>query len=106
MNAKFNKLEENNKNKNIQEMYKGINELKKGYKPYAYDESTIVADRISILCRWEQFYSNLLTINQSSSLEGSEIYTVEPDIPQPSLLEVERSIKKDKLPESNISRPN
>ena len=31
MKAKVNKLEENSKNKNIWEMYKGINEFKKGY---------------------------------------------------------------------------
>ena len=34
--AKVNKLEENSKNKNIREMYKGINEFKKGYQPRAY----------------------------------------------------------------------
>jgi len=31
MKAKVNKLEENSKNKNIQEMYKGVNEIKMGY---------------------------------------------------------------------------
>ena len=36
MKAKFNKLEENSKNKNIREMYKWINEFKKGYQPRAY----------------------------------------------------------------------
>ena len=36
MKEKVNKLEENNKNKNIREMYKGINEFKKGYQPRAY----------------------------------------------------------------------
>ena len=36
MKAKVNKLEENSKNKNTWEMYKGINEFKKGYQPHAY----------------------------------------------------------------------
>ena len=36
MKAKFNKLEENSKNKNIREMYTGINEFKKGYQPRTY----------------------------------------------------------------------
>ena len=31
MKGKGNKLEENSKNKNIREMYKGINEFKKGF---------------------------------------------------------------------------
>ena len=56
MNEKVNKLEENSKNKNIWEMYKGINEFKKGYQPRAYvikkDDGTIVADTTSILSRW------------------------------------------------------
>ena len=31
--AKVTKLEESSKNKNIREMYKGINEFKEGYQP-------------------------------------------------------------------------
>ena len=34
--AKVNKLEENSKNKNNREMYKGINAFKMGYQPRAY----------------------------------------------------------------------
>ena len=49
----------------------------------------MVADKTSILSRWEQFFSNLLNVNQSTSHEGSEVYTVEPDIPEPSLIEVD-----------------
>ena len=36
MKAKINKLVENSENKNIREMYKGINEFKIGYQPRAY----------------------------------------------------------------------
>ena len=76
MMAKVNKLEENSKSKNIREMYKGINEFKKGYQPRAYvikkHDGTIVADTTSILSRWEQFFSNLLNVHQNSDLEGSE----------------------------------
>ena len=68
MKAKVNKLEENSKNKNIREMYKGINEFKKGYQSRAHvikkHDGTIVADTTSILSRWEQFFSNLLNVNQ------------------------------------------
>ena len=73
-------------------MYKGINEFKKGYQPSAYvikkHDGSIVADTTSILRRWEQFFSNLINVNQSTSQEGSEVYTAEPDIPEPSLIEV------------------
>jgi hypothetical protein len=69
--------EKNSKNKNIREIYKGINECKKGYRPRAYvikkHDGTIVADTPSILSRWEQFFSNLLNVNQSTSHEGSEV---------------------------------
>ena len=48
MKPKANKLEENSKNKNIQEMYQGINEFKKGYQPRAYvikkHDGTFIAD--------------------------------------------------------------
>ena len=77
-------------------MYKGINEFKKALQPCTYvikkDDDTIVADTTSMLSRWERFYSNLLKVNQSGSLEGSEMYTVEPDIPELSLVEVELAI--------------
>ena len=52
MKAKVNKLEENSKNKNIQEMCKRINEFKKGYQPRSYVikklDGTIVADKTSM----------------------------------------------------------
>ena len=46
-------------------------------------DGTIVADKTSILSRWEQFFGNLLNVNQS---EGSEVYTADPDIPEPSFI--------------------
>ena len=70
MKEKFKKLEENRKNKNIQEMNKVINEFKKGYQPRAYvikkHDGTMVADTTSILSRWEQFFSNLLNVDRKS----------------------------------------
>ena len=51
MKPKVNKFEENSKN-NIQQMYKGTNEFRKGYQPRAYvikkHDGTIVADTTSI----------------------------------------------------------
>ena len=37
---------------------------------------------------------NSLNVNQSTSHEGSEVYTAEPDIPESSLIEVELAIEK------------
>jgi hypothetical protein len=93
MKAKFKNLEENSKDKNIREMYKGIIEFKKGYQPCAYVikkyDGITVADTTSTLSRWKRFFSNLLNVNQSTSRGGSEVYTAEPDIPEPSLIEVQ-----------------
>ena len=79
-------------------MYKGINEFKKGYQPRTYlikkHDVTIVADTSSILSRWEQFFINLLNPNQSTCQEGSELYTAEPDIPDPTLIKIELAIEK------------
>ena len=55
MKVKDNEPEENSKNKNIWEMYKGIIEFKKDYHSCAYlikkVGSTVVADRNNILSR-------------------------------------------------------
>ena len=68
------------------------------FQPRAYvikkHDGTIVADTTSILSRWKQFFSNLLNVNQSTSHEGSEVYTAEPDIPEPSLIKVDLAIEK------------
>ena len=47
-----------------------------------------------MLSRWKQFFSNLLNVNHITSHEGSEVYTGEPDIADPSLIEVELAIEK------------
>ena len=49
----------------------------------------LMDSNISVVARWEQFFSNFLNVNQSTSHEGSEVY-----IPEPSLIEVELAIEK------------
>ena len=39
-------------------------------------------------------FKNLRCPNQSTSHEGSEVYTAEPDIPEHSLIDVELAIEK------------
>ena len=73
-------------------MYKGINKFKKSYRPCANvkkkDDGTLVPDTISMLSRW----GHLLNVNQSSSIQGSEIYTAEPHFRELSRLEAELAI--------------
>ena len=97
MKAKVNRLEGSSKNKNIQEMFKDINDFKQGYHLHAYvikkHASTVVTGIISILNRWERFHSKLLNVLQNSNLEGNEIF-VELNNPEPSVLIVELVIEK------------
>ena len=81
-------------------MYKGINEFKKGYQPHAYvikkQDGIIVADTISIVSRWDQFFSNLLNVNQGMK----EVkYSLQSQLSQ-NLVELAiENVKKHKAPE-------
>jgi hypothetical protein len=62
-------FETNNKNKNIRDLYKGINGLKKGYQPrinIIKDENgNQLADPQSVLNRWKNFLNQLLNIHDA-----------------------------------------
>jgi hypothetical protein len=64
--GKINELEANNKNKNIRDLYRGINEFKKGYQPkinIIKDEiGNLIADPQNVLNRWKNFFNNLLNV--------------------------------------------
>jgi hypothetical protein len=57
--GKINELETNNKNKKIRDLYRGINEFKKGYQPrinIIKDENgNLLADPQNVLNRWKTF---------------------------------------------------
>jgi hypothetical protein len=57
--GKINEVETNNKNKNIRDLYRGINEFKKGYQPrinIIKDENgNLLADPQNVLNRWKNF---------------------------------------------------
>jgi hypothetical protein len=58
--GKIHELETNNKNKNIRDLYRGINEFKKGYQPriniIKEDNGNMIADPQSVLNRWKNFF--------------------------------------------------
>jgi hypothetical protein len=62
--CKINELETNNKNKNIRDLYRGINEFKKGYQPridIVKDENgNPLADPQSSLNRWKNFFNQMV----------------------------------------------
>jgi hypothetical protein len=57
---KINKLETNSKNKNIRDLYRGINEFKKGYQPrinmVKEKNGDLLADSHSISNKWKSYF--------------------------------------------------
>jgi hypothetical protein len=63
---KINELETNSKNKNIRDLYRGINEFKKGYQPRTNmvkeENGDLLTDFHSILNRWNNYFCQLLNV--------------------------------------------
>jgi hypothetical protein len=96
--GKINELETNNKNKNIRDLYRGINEFKKGYQSrinIINDENgNMLADPQSVLNRWKIFFNQMLNVHGVHDFRQMDIHTAEPLVPEPSLFEVEIAIGK------------
>jgi len=62
--AKIEELETHSKIKNIRDLYRGINDFKKGYQPRTNivknEKSDLFTDCHSILARWRNHFSKLL----------------------------------------------
>jgi hypothetical protein len=99
--GKINGLETNNKNKNIRDLYRGINEFKKGYQPrinIIQDENdNLIADPQNVLNRWKNFFNQMLNVHGVHDVRQMDIHTAEPLVPEPSLVEVEIAIRKLKI---------
>jgi hypothetical protein len=103
--AKINELETNSKNKNIRDLYRGINEFKRGwYQPRINvvedEKGNLVADCHSILARWRNHFSQLLNIHEVNYVKQTEVNTAEPLVPELSAFEVEMAIEKLKIHKS------
>ena len=61
--AKIEELETNSKIKNIRDLYRGINDFKKGYQPRCNivkdEKGALVEDSRSTLARWRNYFSQL-----------------------------------------------
>jgi hypothetical protein len=95
---KINKLAANSKNKNIRDLYRGINGFNRGYQPrnnLVKDENgDLLADSHNILNRWKNYFSQSLNVHNVSDVRQIEVHTAEPLVPGPSRLEVEIVIAK------------
>jgi hypothetical protein len=78
---KINELETNSKNKNIRDLYRGINELKKGYQPgtnmVKEENGDLLADSHSISNRWKNYFYQLF-----NDVRQTEKHTAEPLVPE------------------------
>jgi hypothetical protein len=105
---KINELLKNSKNKNIIDLYRGINGFKGGYQPrnnLVKDENgDLLANFHSILNRWKNYSSQLLNVHNVSDVRQIEVHMAEPIVPGPSHLKVEIAVgklKKYKSPDSD-----
>jgi hypothetical protein len=79
-------------------LYRGINDVKKGYQPRTRivkdEKGDLVADSHSIMVRWKNVFSQILNVHGVSDVRQAEIHIAEPLVPEPSALEVELAIEK------------
>jgi hypothetical protein len=94
----INELPTISKNKIIRDLYRGINEFKRGYQPrnnLVKDENgDLLADSHNILNRLKRYFSQLLNVRNVSHVRQLEVHTAEPLVPGPGRLEAEIAIAK------------
>ena len=76
--AKIEELETNSKIQNIRDLYRGINDLKKGYQPKCIivkdEKDDLVADSHSIVVRWRKSFSQLFNVHGVKDVGQAEIH--------------------------------
>jgi len=64
--AKIEELETNSKVNHVRDLYRGINDFKKGYQPRSIkvndEKGELVADPHSIMAMWRNYFSQLLNV--------------------------------------------
>jgi hypothetical protein len=85
---KINELELDSKNKNIRDLYRGINEFKKGYQPRTNlikdKRCDLLADPYKILNRWKNYFCQLFNVHVVGGIRQTEMHSAEPFVPEPS----------------------
>jgi hypothetical protein len=96
----MNWLATHSKNKNIRDLYTGINKFKKSYKPRTnlvnVENDELLVDSHNILNRWKKHFSQLLNVHRISDVRQIEIHVqmAGPLVPESTPLEAEISIAK------------
>ena len=96
--SRIEELEINSKIQNIRDLYRGINDFKKGYQPRSNivkdEKGDLVAESHSIVARWRNYFSQLFNVHGVKGVGQAEIHTAEPLLPEPSGSEVGLAIDK------------
>jgi hypothetical protein len=90
MKFKINEPAMKSKNKNIRDLYRGINEFKRGYQPrnnLVKDDNGDLADSRNNLNRWKNYFSQLLNVRSVSDVRQIVVHTAEP-VPSPFGVEI------------------
>ncbi|PNF35141.1 hypothetical protein B7P43_G09272 [Cryptotermes secundus] len=70
-----------NSKKNIRDLYRGINDFKRGYQPSSNlvkdENGDLFADSHNILNGWKNYFSQLLNVHRVSDVRQIEIHTAE-----------------------------
>jgi len=70
--ATIEELETNSKLNNARDLYRGINDFKKGYPPRTIivmdEKGDLVADSHSIIARWRNYFSQVLNVHGVSDI--------------------------------------
>jgi prefoldin subunit 5 len=107
---KINELATKSKNKNIRDLYRGINEFRRSYQPrnnlLKDENSDLLVDSHNILNRWKNYFSQLFNVHNVCDVRQIEVYTAEPLVLGPSRLKVEIAIAKLKKYKSQGSDQN
>jgi hypothetical protein len=95
---KINELKLYSKNKNIRDLYRGINEFKKGYQPrtnFVKDKrGDLLAEPHNILNRWKNYFCQLLTVYEVVGVRQNGMHKAEPFVAEASASEAEAAIGK------------
>jgi hypothetical protein len=96
--AKIDEVAMNSKNKNIRDLYRGINYFRRGYQfrsNLGKDENgDLIADYHNILNRWKNYFPQLLEVHWISDVRQIKIHASEPLVPKPSPIEVEIAVEE------------
>ncbi|PNF28551.1 hypothetical protein B7P43_G12912 [Cryptotermes secundus] len=91
---KIDELAMNSKNKNIRDLYRGINDFQPSSNLVKDENGDLLADSHNIFNRWRNYFPQLLNVHRFSDVKQTEIDTAEPSIPDPSPFEFESATAK------------